>query len=212
MLSKTLLVSLMASVTLIALTRAATGVDVSQPTSETQFRCMKSNGIDFAIPRVFEETGACDRGGAESIKNAHAAGIKYVDGYHFPDIRKNAKTQIDEMLDCLRSSGAKVGTIWLDVEGSWSGTQDEHRKFIGDMAQALKDKGQPHGIYTSSTAWASITGDWAGVSNLPLWYPHWDASKSFGDFRPFGGWKKPSIKQYRGNTNLCGQGVDFSWY
>ena len=52
---------------------------------------------------------------------------------------------------------------------------------------------------------------WTGASSLPLWYPHYDSWKSFGDFQAFGGWTSPSIKQYIGNANSCGIGVDYNW-
>ena len=42
------------------------------------------NGYDFAIARVYEELGHVDPNGAQTIKNARAAGIDYVDGYIFP--------------------------------------------------------------------------------------------------------------------------------
>lgn len=43
-------------------------------------------------------------------------------------------------------------------------------------------------------------------------YAHYDNSRSFGDFRPFAGWSKPSIKQYAGDATVCGAGVDLNWY
>jgi hypothetical protein len=41
---------------------------------------------------------------------------------------------------------------------------------------------------------------------------HYDNSPSFGDFRSFGGWTRPAIKQYVGDASLCGIGVDKNWY
>lgn len=38
--------------------------------------------------------------------------------------------------------------------------------------------------------------------------PHYDGSPSFSDFTPFGGWSAPTIKQFKGDTTLCGKGVD----
>lgn len=81
---------------------ATYGVDVSQAVSEVDFHCLKStlanlsnhcemcrfldvgNGFSFAVVRVYEELGRVDPNGAQTIKNAHAAGIEYVDGYIFP--------------------------------------------------------------------------------------------------------------------------------
>jgi len=101
--------------------------------------------------------------------------------------------------------------VWLDIEGTWPANKEGNAKFIGEMADALGKAGYKHGVYTSSSYWAAITGDWKGLSEKPLWYPHWDGEESFKDFQSFGGWRKPHMKQYRGNVNLCGVGTDLSW-
>jgi hypothetical protein len=46
------------------------------------------------------------------------------------------------------------------------------------------------------------------ASSHPLWYSHYDNNPSFADFQSFGGWSKPTMKQYQGDTNLCGASVD----
>lgn len=43
-------------------------------------------------------------------------------------------------------------------------------------------------------------------------YAHYDGNPSFSDFRPFGGWSKPAIKQYAGDKTECGAGVDLNYY
>ena len=68
------------------------------------------------------------------------------------------------------------------------------------------------GIYTSASQWGPITGNTAEFGAPALWYAHYDGSPSFSDFRPFGGWSHPSIKQWAGTTSLCGAGVDKNFY
>ena len=63
--------------------------------------------------------------------------------------------------------------------------------------------------------WESImgtAGSCTGLGGVSLWYAHYDGNPSFSDFRAFGGWSKPNIKQYVGDTSLCGAGVDLSFY
>ncbi len=65
--------------------------------------------------------------------------------------------------------------------------------------------------------WQSIFGSTEACKSLgahPLWYAHYDGSASFSDFSAFGGWTKPHMKQYQGDTTLCGAGVDknFVWF
>ena len=42
-------------------------------------------------------------------------------------------------------------------------------------------------------------------------YAHYDNDPSFNDFRPFGGWKKPAMKQYSANKRICGATVDLNY-
>ena len=81
----------------------------------------------------------------------------------------------------------------------------------------IKAKGKNPGIYGSKYMWQSIFGSTTAchtVSSQPLWYAHYDDKASFADFSAFGGWTKPHMKQYLGDTTLCGAGVDknFVWF
>lgn len=79
------------------------------------------------------------------------------------------------------------------------------------MSKALA-YGERIGIYTSASQWEPIMGNWDGGRQHPLWYAHYDDNPSFSDFRPFGGWTRPSIKQFAGTTSLCRAGIDKNWY
>lgn len=68
------------------------------------------------------------------------------------------------------------------------------------------------GIYTSSSQWSPIAGGSTALSKYPLWYPHYDSSPSFSDFKSFGGWTKPAIKQYVGDASFCSAGWDKNFY
>ena len=117
---------------------------------------------------------------------------------------------------------SSYGTIWIDVETnpssgcSWASyTGASNCKFLGDIVNAIKSHGKTPGIYSSYYQWEGIMGSAGACTNyasLPLWYAHYDNSPSFSDFRSFGGWTKPNIKQYMGDTTLCGAGVDISFY
>jgi hypothetical protein len=45
-----------------------------------------------------------------------------------------------------------------------------------------------------------------------LWYAHYDNKPDFSDFKTFGGWTSPKVKQYHGTTTECNAGVDKNWY
>lgn len=74
------------------------------------------------------------------------------------------------------------------------------------------------GIYSSYYEWQSVTGS-AGSSSgaltsLPLWYAHYDGADNFNDWGSlaFGGWGGPNMKQYVGDTTVCGIDVDLDCY
>jgi hypothetical protein len=63
--------------------------------------------------------------------------------------------------------------------------------------------------------WQTIMGSFTAcpqAASQQLWYAHYDNSPSFSDFAAFGGWTKPAIKQFQGDTTLCGAGVDKNYY
>jgi len=201
--------------TLVPLAYAVTGVDVSQLVSETAFKCLHGHGYTFAVPRVYQSTGHPDPNGPKSMANAHAAGFTRVDGYIFPcpHCGDGAK-QIRETIAFLKSAGAKFDTLWLDIEGKqyWKDTAF-NRAFFEDMVKQLQSAGQKFGVYSSASQWDPIFGSsYHGASQHELWYAHYDGHESFSDFTSFGGWTKPTIKQFRGDVNLCGVGIDQNWH
>jgi len=193
----------------------ALGVDISQLTSVTAFKCLKEKGYSFAIPRVWQSTGHPDPNGPKSMANAHEAGFTRVDGYIFPcpHCGDGAK-QIRESLAFLKSAGAHFDTIWLDIEGKQYWKDAAYNKaFFEDMVKQLKSAGQKFGIYTSASQWDPIFGSaYHGGSAYELWYAHYDGHESFSDFQAFAGWSKPTIKQFRGDVSLCGAGIDQNWH
>ncbi|KIH52357.1 hypothetical protein ANCDUO_17542 [Ancylostoma duodenale] len=90
----------------------------------------------------------------------------------------------------LRNSNINIKTIWIQ----------QYNLFIG--------------IYTNEFEWNQITGG-AEASNIMLWYwnaygygPTKESPANFDDFRPFGGWTSPSVKQFGQAESICGVNVN----
>ena len=186
-------------------------------------QCLKSNEYTFGIIRCFQSNDHVDNNCPHTIYNAWDGGMDHVDIYMFPDPSAgNPAGQVDAMVNNLakyniKPGNAKPGTygmLWLDIEGSqyWSKDHTTNRNFFSGLVSRAKSHGIHVGVYTSESQWTPIMGDWSGGSGLSLWYAHYDGSASFSDFRPFGGWSKPSIKQFRGDAKVCGAGVDENYY
>ncbi|KAI9250945.1 glycoside hydrolase superfamily [Phascolomyces articulosus] len=208
--------------------QAATGVDVSTLISEKTWACAKDYGYEHAIVRGYIEAwgqnpgGALDKNLVQNYKNAIAAGYETVDIYIFPctgrDTCKSATQQIQDVLDVIDENSMKIGTLWLDVEvdpqaDNWP-TASGARSTLQAYKKALDNSGEKWGIYANKVQWTSITGSstWELDSSVPLWYPHYDNERTFDDFEAFGGWTKPTIKQYAGTSNFCSAGWDKNYY
>eukprot|EP00943_MAST-04B_sp_MAST-4B-sp1_P002110 g2110.t1 len=187
------------------------GVDVSQPVSESEWKCLQSPGnqgpVSFAIVRVYRSTGEVDPNGANTIRAAKQAGIRHVDGYIFPCVQTSSpsngcpspEAQVNETVRALESAGVRssVGMLWYDIEPySWSKDLNANTIFLKRMIEAGKRLNVKAGIYSNWNSWAEIMGkDWSYPKSqgLQLWYPHYDGLKSFSDFQSFGGWDTPSM-------------------
>ena len=201
----------------LASSLATKGIDVSAPVSLTAARCLRNEGWSFAVARAYRSYGAPDKNAAATVKNFWDADFRHVDLYMFPCPRcgKSAAEQVQELAQYISSNGVKFGMVWLDIEGAsqyWHSSKSENQQFF----QALFSEAKKHwhvGVYANENTWGSIMGlDYTGGSSASLWYAHYDSNPSFSDFRPFGGWSRPSIKQYNDNGNTCGVGYDVNWY
>ncbi len=110
--------------------------------------------------------------------------------------------------------GATYGMLWLDIEGPdyWSTDPSKNVNFLQGMVDEGKKRGVSLGIYSSSSQWSPIMGGSTQFKSLPLWYAHYDNNPSFSDFKAFGGWTTPNIKQYAGTTSICSASVDKNYY
>ncbi|VDL73315.1 unnamed protein product [Nippostrongylus brasiliensis] len=103
-----------------------------------------------------------------------------------PTSSKTGATQFDELYTALINANINVRSIWL------------------------QQYGLTVGIYTNSYDWDQIAGG-ATVYNVMLWY--WkvngagtsgETPANYNDFRSFGGWSKPSVKQFAQSEYTCG--------
>lgn len=198
---------------------AVKGVDISQPFSTSTFTCMKNNGVTFVIPRAYCSFGGPDSHAVANLQNARAAGLS-TNVYMFPCRGKSGTAQVNDLFSHV--SPSLYGTVWIDVETnpssgcSWSGhSAASNCDFVTEIVKAIQSHGKIAGIYASLSMWNSIMGSQhacSGLSSHPLWYAHYDKNPSFSDFTSFGGWTKPYMKQYVGDTTLCGAGVDYNYH
>jgi hypothetical protein len=193
------------------------GVDISQACSTSDFQCLISAGYTYTIIRGWQSFGSGDPNCATSISNAWAANMSSVDVYLFPCAGQDGPSQVTGLISFLQ--GSKYGSIWLDIETNpssgcgWSSDLSSNCNYIQGMIQQGKTSGKKIGVYASEYMWTSIAGSSCTVGSTagaPLWYADYDNEPNFDDFKPFGGWTTPTMKQYQTGTT-CGIGVDYNW-
>lgn len=197
----------------------ANGVDVSTAVSSSSASCFASNGISYIVVRGYRSSGSVDTAACGSLNAAAAAGIPTRDAYIFPcpTCSKSAASQISEMVTALQSGCSWSGKVWLDIEGSqyWTGSTSNNKAWYQNLVDACKATvgASKCGVYSSSYMWSTVFGStsYSYGADLPLWYAHYDNSKTFSDFTAFGGWNAPVAKQYEGTTTYCSMGVDMNW-
>uniref|UniRef100_A0A0K0D8L8 Hyaluronoglucosaminidase n=1 Tax=Angiostrongylus cantonensis TaxID=6313 RepID=A0A0K0D8L8_ANGCA len=91
----------------------------------------------------------------------------------------------------------------------WSSVIQKNADFINSILARAYNHGVAIGIYTNFYDWRQIAGH-STTSNVLLWY--WnvygvgsssESPANFNDFRPFGSWTVPLVKQFGQVENMC---------
>jgi GH25 family lysozyme M1 (1,4-beta-N-acetylmuramidase) len=167
------------------------------------------------IVRSYCSYGGTDPNALPTLQAAKAGGIAHTDVYHFPCPALDAAQQVQDDVNAVGSGN--FGRLWFDIETNLSdgcgwGDASTNCNFLQAMIDEGHRLGIQMGVYASAYMWSSIMGDGCTVaSSLPLWYAHYDDTRSFSDFTPFGGWSSPTMKQYNDGSSIgsnCGISAD----
>ena len=169
------------------------------------------------IIRGWQSLGRFDPNAVQNLKNAHSAGYpsSMTDVYFYPCLScGDAAGQVASFWNSVVANKMDFKRLWFDIEGTWYSSQASNRAFFEELTGKAQAYGIVYGIYASSYYWGEIVGSgytFKYASTSPLWYPHYDNKATFSDFKPFGGWSAPYIKQYAGDKTLCSTDVDYDY-
>ena len=82
---------------------------MSSHVSPDQWKCLKRDGIEFAIIRAWSSFGAFDPNGRTTAANAWDGGMRDVDVYLFPCAGKSAADQVAGTVEGMK--GVKFGQM-----------------------------------------------------------------------------------------------------
>jgi GH25 family lysozyme M1 (1,4-beta-N-acetylmuramidase) len=162
------------------------GIDVSHYQGSINWSSVRSAGIQFAFIKATEGTTYQDPRFDTNYVAAYNAGV-IRGAYHFarPD-RSSGATQANFLLSNGGRWSADSRTLpaALDLEAPPSGaacygkSQSAMRTWIADFLNTYKARtGRYAIIYTTTSWWASCTGNYSGFwANHPLWIARWSSS------------------------------------
>ncbi|KHJ91002.1 hypothetical protein OESDEN_09140 [Oesophagostomum dentatum] len=158
--------------------------------------------------------GAFDTNAVNNIRYAWNAGLgTEVFMTPQPKSYKKGGQQLQEVYNGLKAGKIDVKRVWVQVTSpvNWGANAQANIAFLNDIVKAAKTYGLTIGYYTSQYDWAQITKSAPVQGTTQLWYwnvngagPGGETPANFNDFRAFGGFTKPTAKQFGQVENVCG--------
>jgi len=188
------------------------GADVTTPVSAEQWKTLRNqNAVTFGIVRCYHAGGDVDPSAAATVNQGWAAGLSSVDVYHSPCLSIDAEAQVQAAVWALSAAHARFEHYWIEVEHiGWTSSCEANAAYLTRLIQAAEARGLKVGICTSAYEWGATINS-SAFSKYGLWYVHYDGMPSFADFKRFGGWETPTMKQFEDNHTTDGFGFNGNW-
>jgi hypothetical protein len=195
------------------------------------FTCMKSEGMEFFIPRGFFTTSSnksfVDPYLCSHLRLARAAGITAKGIFVYPKPvsglspwwpLKSLKSELQKRCPAFADL-----RIWLTVRQdddhhNWMHVK-RNKAWFRDFVTSCKSNFNHCGIHTSQSSWESVFGSSSyfpdNIVGMPLWYQNVDSLANFQDYENsdnvLGGWSQPKVKQYDSVVSVCDATVGLDW-
>ena len=195
------------------------GVDVDWEDhySVAEWSCFRKAGYSMAIIEAWNGGANTDLCG--DIAAARSAEFAHISVYLFlsPGTVSDPKIVFDFMWRNCPPGNKTYDMVWFDIETcsncGWHSDHSYNVDYIKDAINVLTSKSPVAkvGFYSNANGWPQVMGGATDFATYPIWYANWDGSKNFDDFKGFGGWKKPVIKQYNDVCSECKVDADVNW-
>ncbi|CAI5453122.1 unnamed protein product [Caenorhabditis angaria] len=163
--------------------------------------------FDSDFYQVFDKTML------NTIRSAYTSRF-HVELYMTPTAYSNldGAQQVQNLYTGLVDNYIRVYALWIKVDQieNWPKDTTRNANIVRSAVKAAKQLGfRKIGIYTSLEEWNTITGNITDIdSDTLLWYHIFDSPANFDDFKSFGIWQTPSVKQYKKDDELEGATVN----
>lgn len=175
-------------------------VDVSSwggPLTDAEAQCLKESGYSKVIVNSY---GPEARGQLETAYR-HAFALE-IYTYLYWDGQNPGRVRRAEAM----ARGLPIRCHWLDVE-----ERPIPADFEAQYRAAIEVALLPVGVYTGYYVWPD-TGNSRAFVHLPLWIAKYTGGPTLADCPELvPGWK-PTMKQFGGTREICGQSCDVNFY
>jgi len=172
-----------------------------------QYGLNPGSGVtDLTTVSIYNSNDGVVTTAVPNIVSARTVGYVYVAGYMEPCYScGNPSAQIADAINNLINNKVDIDQLWISVfdANDWSTYPSSSITFLYNLVnQSLAIK-RNVGIYTDMSHWSSIMNSTTEFNNLDLWYGGTNSDANFDDFKTFGGWTYPTIKQFYGCNNYA---------
>lgn len=182
---------------------------------------MAASGVTGAILGVFSR-GNPPHDMANAGDRLMSAGIPILGWYGLPYFGDSYGATRDIIWATQLAKAFKTRRVWVDAEidAYQVGFTSAHVPSVTERVATLHDNvaiiengGISAGMYSAPWWWVPETGNYTGLSHLPLWFANYPASGQPFTYlpQPFGGWTKPTVHQYTSTLWVCGRNRDANY-
>ncbi|KAL6733478.1 hypothetical protein Aduo_004123 [Ancylostoma duodenale] len=135
-----------------------------------------------------------------------------------PKSYKSGVQQFAEFFYVMNHCSPVQKSMWIKVTSpnDWPLNYTSNINFINSITKQATGYGVAVGIYTSANDWKQITNGYSGLnSGIKLWWKDTfgagssgESPPNFDDFRQFGSWNAPTVKQFSEDYPWCGMTIN----
>ena len=185
---------------------------VTVRTGVSNFTCFKQKGYVFGIIRGYLNIGKVDPNVRNNLIAASNAKLMYADVFINPCTTCNMKPedQVKQLVEEIKGVDFGIMYVMVQIKDKWLPNHDENCKYVNAMIDEIARNGISPGIGSDQAEWNQIMGNSCRIQNTKTacWWDKHDKKASFDNFKPFGGFTFPILKEYDGPENICGIEVD----
>jgi len=188
---------------LVAQCKIGTLIPPPDKITEDNAKCLIGAKHTFINIRGSQVSGKADPAVVSNAAAAKSAGFTDVDLIFAPCLPCAASEQTTEFINAVKTIAYARIWVVIDVPG-WREFKAFNQAYLEELIGLLQKTGKKVGMLTSKFSWEDNFGaSYSGASKLDLMYENLNKDPSFGDFKPFGGWKTPFAKHYESGASVC---------